>query len=182
MRIASIADYWTKKILEWPDDAPIGCIPMVDLEYPIELHDAHNDYPLCSERIVPPDTKFNKEFRKLHGITHIDKTEKLVPNLNNKKKYIAHYRYIKFCLQQGMKITRVYSVLGFNQSAWLKDFIDFCVNKRAEATKASNKVLSDFYKLLMNASYGKTMENIEKRIDIVLCALNKKLAKYTEKI
>jgi hypothetical protein len=48
-RVDDIVKFWEKKILEWPDDAPLGCIPKVDLKYPHELHDLHNDYSLCPE-------------------------------------------------------------------------------------------------------------------------------------
>lgn len=180
-RSNNVAKAWEKRILEWKHDAQKGYIFEVDLEYPVQLHDLHNDYPLCPETMIPPDTTFNEQFRKSFGIKHADKTMKLVPNLNDKKNYVVHYRYLKFCLEQGMKLKRVYRVLEFDQSPWLKSYIDFCVEKRAEASKAGNKVLQDFFKLMMNSAYGKTMENVEKRTEVKLAKNKEILTRWTSK-
>ncbi|XP_033729418.1 uncharacterized protein LOC117318555 [Pecten maximus] len=108
------------------DDSQEGYILEVDLYYPSELHDLHNDYPLAPERIqatadmLSPFASKLLEDLGLKGTS----TEKLIP-LNPKTKYLLHYRNLKQYLSLGMKLTKVHRVLSFQQSPWLKTYIDF---------------------------------------------------------
>ena len=95
------------------DDAPCGATLCVDLEYPKNLHDEHNDYPLCPERMNVTEDMFSPH--NLH-LTEVAKDKpkssvKLVPNLQNKTNYVIHYRALKQCVQLGMKITKVHPYL-----------------------------------------------------------------------
>jgi len=65
-----------------------------------------------------------------------------------------------------MKLTRVHRVLQFEQSAWMKPYIDFNTEKRRQATTEFER---DLYKLMNNSVFGKTMENLRNRVNIVLC-------------
>ena len=95
---------------------------------------------------------------------------KLVPNLMSRKNYVVNYRNLKYYLSQGLILKKVHRILEFKQSAWMKPYIDFNTQKRKEAT---NKADKNQLKLLDNAVYGKTMENMRKRIKIRIIKMKK---------
>ena len=112
-----------------------GYVLEVDVKYPKELHDHHNDLPFMCEKI------------RVNGV------EKLVPNLQDKKNYVIHVKALKQALDHGLVLEK----LHFKQSAWMKEYIDFNTRLR---TVAKNNFEKDFYKLMNNSVFGKTMENI----------------------
>ena len=103
----------------------------------------------------------------------------MVPNLGNKAKYIVHYRNLQFHLSLGMKLIKVHRVLKFKQSDWMKIYIDFNTEKR---TNAANGFEKNFLKLMINSVYGKTIENLQKRINVRLVSNEKDFLKYTSKL
>ena len=119
----------------------------VDVDYPSKLHRLHSDMPFLPEGMK------------------IDKTQKLVCNLHDKKKYVVHISILKQALDHGLKLKKVHRVIEFNQEAWLKKYIDMNTELRK---KASNDFEKDFFKLMNNAVFGKTMENVRKHRDIKL--------------
>ena len=133
-------------------DGKKGLILEVDLEYPKELHDLHNDYPIAPEKVK------------------VSKREK--------KEYVLHYRNLQLYLNLGLKIKKVHRVLKFDQSPWLKQYIDFNTEKRKHAKNTFEK---DFFKLMNNSIFGKTMENLRKRVDVKPVTNEKKLDKLTSK-
>ena len=165
---------------KYTENSKKGLILEVDLEYPQELHDLHNDYPLGPEKIkVAKDMlsdyckKIADKFNISSGLVH-----KLIPTLNDKEKYILHYRNLQSYLSLGLKLKKIHRVLEFNQSPWLKQYIDFNTQKR---THAKNSFEKDFFKLMNNSVFGKTMENIRKRVDVRLVTSKEKLLKLASK-
>ena len=167
-------------LAKYKEDSKKGLILEVDLAYPEELHDLHNDYPLGPEKIkVNKDMLSNycqeiaNKFNVSTGLVY-----KLIPTLSNKEKYVLHYRNLQLYTDLGLKITKVHRVLEFNQSAWLKQYIDFNTEKRTNAKNAFEK---DFFKLMNNSVFGKTMENVRKRVDVRLVTDEKKQLKIAAK-
>ena len=165
---------------KYTENSKKGLILEVDLEYPQELHDLHNDYPLGPEKIkVAKDMlsdyckKIADKFNISSGLVH-----KLIPSLNDKEKYILHYRNLQSYLSLGLKLKKIHRVLQFDQSPWLKQYIDFNTQKR---THAKNSFEKDFFKLMNNSVFGKTMENIRKRVDVRLVTSKEKLLKLASK-
>jgi hypothetical protein len=144
-----------------------GYILEVDLAYPAELHNLHNDYPLAPESMNISDDMLSGYSKKLKEKLNIGNSNvpKLVPNLYDKTKYVVHYRNLKFYLEQGLKLKKIHRVIQFKQSPWLKSYIDFNTEKRKNAKSDFEK---DFFKLMNNSVFGKTMENIRKRVNIKL--------------
>ena len=165
---------------KYTENSKKGLILEVDLEYPQELHDLHNDYPLGPEKAkVAKDMlsdyckKIADKFNISSGLVH-----KLIPTLNDTEKYILHYRNLQLYLSLGLKLKKIHRVLEFNQSPWLKQYIDFNTQKR---THAKNSFEKDFFKLMNNSVFGKTMENIRKRVDVRLVTSKEKLLKLASK-
>ena len=165
---------------KYTENSDKGLILEVDLEYPQELHNLHNDFPLGPEKIKVNKNmlsdyckKISDKFNISSGLVH-----KLIPTLNDKEKYILHYRNLQLYLSLGLKLKKIHRVLQFDQSPWLKQYIDFNTQKR---TQAKNSFEKDFFKLMNNSVFGKTMENIRKRVDVRLVTNKEKLLKLSSK-
>ena len=152
----------------------------VDLEYPKKLHKLHNDYPLAPEKLTVTNdivSKYCIEIADKYEI-NIGDVKKVIPNLGNKTKYVVHYKNLQLYLSLGMKLTKIHRLLRFKQSDWMKTYIDFNTRKRMCATNDFEK---DFFKLMINSVYGKTMENLRKRINVRLVNNKKVFLKYTSR-
>ena len=164
----------------YKDDSNKGIILEVDLEYPDELHDLHNDFPLCPEKMkINPKILSNycSKLRKKYSISS-RQVQKLTTNLYNKNNYVLHYKNLQLYLDLGMKLKKVHRVLEFTQAPFLKEYIDFNTKKRAAA---KNNFEINFFKLMNNVIYGKTMENLRKRVNIILVTSKQKLEKLASK-
>ena len=100
----------------------------------------------------------------------INNSKKLVCNLNYKKNYIVHINVLKPALDQGLNLKKVHRIIEFEQEAWLKEYIDVNTKLRKKTTNDFEK---DFFKLMNNAVFGKTMENVRKHRDIKLVKTDK---------
>ena len=159
------------------ENSEIGYILEVDLEYCKELHDSHSDYPLAPEKLeISSDmlSTYCIDIANKYGIK-VGGVNKLVPNLRNKMKYVVHYRNLQYYLSLGMKLIKVHRILKFKQFNWLKKYMEFNTQKRKESTDEFNKA---FFKLLMNCVYGKSMENIRKRMSVKVINNYKNYLRY----
>ena len=137
-----------------------GYIFEIDLEYPSKLWKLHNDYPLAPERIV------------INGV------EKLVSHFKPRKNYVVHYRALRQLLELGMKLTTVHRGIVYYQSSWMEPYIRKNTELRKVALTQSEK---DFFKLMNNSVFGKTIENIRKRQNIILVDNRKRARRMVNK-
>ena len=133
-----------------------GYILEVDVDYPKELHKKHNERPFLAERMK------------------IGKMDKLGPNLNDKKTYVVHIKRLNRALKHGLKLKKVHRVIRFKQSTWMKPYIMLNTELRKAA---KNEFEKDFFKLMNNSVFGKTMENIRNHKDMKLVTSQEKYAK-----
>ena len=156
-----------------------GIILKVDLEYPEELHDLHNDYPCAPEKIIVTNDMLSDYCRNIKNLfgNSSGNVSKLIPTLNKKTKYVLHYQNLKLYQSLGLRLTKIHRVLEFKERKWLKSYIDFNTEMRKDAKNSFEK---DFFKLVNN-SVGKTMENLRKRTNIELVTNEKRLFKLTAK-
>ena len=101
----------------------------------------------------------------------INGVEKLVPNLSDKKNYVIHIQALNQALQHGLRLDRIHRAIEFDESQWLKTYIDFNTELRMAATNDFEK---DFFKLMNNSVFGKMMENIRKHRNIKLVMTEEK--------
>ena len=159
MTSQEIENIFNNRIVQVWEKTP--CILEVDLIYPEELHDIHNDYPLCPERVECD-----------RGV------KKLIPNLRHKNNYVIHYKNLIQCLRLGMKLKKIHRGIKFMEAAFLKPYIDKNTSLRA---LAKNNFEKDFFKLMNNSVFGKTMENIRNRVNVKLVDAGEQFKKLAAK-
>lgn len=153
-------------IMSIPEDAETGYIFEVDLEYPTHLHDLHNDYPVAAERKRVKKEELSPYSKAMKDELQISESnEKLVPNLHSKSHYVLHYRNLQQYINLGLKLSKIHRAISFSQSKFLEPYIRLNTDKRKEAKNPFEK---DFFKLMNNAIFGKTMENVRKRVNVEL--------------
>ena len=176
---------WLKNVGEFDmmsinEESLIGYSLEVDLKYPDKLHELHNDYPIAPEKLVVSSDILSNYCKKIADKYEIKvgDVRKLIPNFGNKTNYVVHYRNLQLCLSLGMKLTIIHRVLKFKQSDWMKKYIDFNTEKRMNAANDFEKY---FFRLIINSVYGKTMENLQKRINVRLVNNAEDFLKYTSR-
>ena len=93
------------------------------------------------------------------------KSKKLICDCTDKKNYLIHYRMLKFYVRHGMVVEKIHEIISFKQSKWLESYISFKTQKR---NKAKNLFEKDYFKLLVNAAFGKFLENVRNRLGLEL--------------
>ena len=125
----------------------------VDIKYPKELFNKQKDLPFLPNR------------------EKINKAEKLVTTIEDKEKYVLHIAALKQALNHGLVLEKLHRVIEFRQEAWLRPYIDMNTKLR---TEAKNYFKKDFFKLMNNSVFGKTMENVRNHRDIKLVTTNER--------
>ena len=168
------------RVLNESDNSLHGYFLEVDLHYPENLHDDYNGYSLAPEKFKVGEEMLSpsKLEMKKENYIKVGSINKLIPNLMSKKNCVVHYKNLKYYLSKGLILKKVHRILEFKQSDWMKPYIDFNTERRKEATNEADKNL---FKLLNNAVYGKTMENMRKRIKIRITINKKDFLKYAAK-
>lgn len=174
-------EYLNNNLMSIPDDNDVGYSLRVDLEYPKKLHDYHNDFPFFPEHKVITEDMLSPYQKKLMNkkLGSLSKTSKLIASLNDKDKIVVDYRTLKQAIKHGLKLKKIHSAIKYNQENWLKSYIDKNTELR---TKAESDFEKDFFKLMNNSVYGKTIENVLKRQKIEFCTDRKKALKHISKI
>ena len=151
-----------KDILNIPDDSYIGYFIEVDLTYPNNIKEKTKKFPFAPvNKKINPD-KFGDYMKEIRSDTYVQ-SSKLICDWSDKKNCLVHYRMLKFYVRHGMIVDKIHDIISFKQSSWLEKYINFNTRERNQAVKDFEK---DFYKLLNNAFYGKTMENVRNRLKI----------------
>ena len=145
------------------EKGPTGYILNVDQKYPDELHLLPNNYPLAPEKLAITYGMLSDYCKKIAGKygIKVGDVKKLIPNSINKTNYVIHYRNLQLYLSLGMKLAKIHRVLRFKQSDWMKNISILTLKNKQMLLIVLKK---GFFKLMINFVYGKTMENLRKRI------------------
>ena len=170
-----------EQILQTPNDSDHGFIVEVDLHYPDRLHDGHEDFPLAPTKERIHYKSLSEWQQKLLGEMGekrlYSQGKKLIQSLNDKKNYTVHYITLKLYVSLGMEVKKVHRVLKFNQSLWLKPYMELNTEKRRQSR---NKFEESFFKLMNNSCYGKTLESKRNRTTVQLVFTKEQVFRRTD--
>ena len=140
-------------IKNYDENGNIGYIIEVDFDYPKTLFDLHKDLAF-----LPESKKVNK-------------VEKLICDIEDRKKYVIHIRALKQAINHGLRVKKVHRIIQFKQKVWLKTYIDMNTELRKNT---KNEFEKDFFNLMNNSAFRKTMENVRNHRDIKLVTSEKR--------
>ena len=176
--VEDLSDFTRDFILELDEEGEWGYTLEVDLGYPKQLHHITADFPLAPETGEIEQDMFSEYMSTLHHILNPTRkykpSRKLLLTLYDREHYFVHYSVLKFYLAMGLTLKKVHRVIKYKQKPWLREYIDFNSNQRALSCNDFDKA---FYKLKNNALFGKTMEDVRKRINYKLVTNEEKLIK-----
>ena len=140
------------------------------------MHDINNDYPLAPEKINIPEewlSDYCSKIANFHNIT-TETVKKLRSNLMTKNNYVIYYRNLQQCLELEIKLKKIHRILKFKQSNWMRPYIDF-------NTKKEQYQIMKLIRIFLISVYGKTIENLRKRIKIRVVKNSQDFIKYTSR-
>ena len=155
-------------------DATKGYVLEIDLNYPEELHESHNSFPLAPEKYSVQYEQLSDFQKCLIDEELFCKGEKLIAHLGPRRKYICHYRNLQFYLKHGLKLEKIHRVLEFEQAAYVREYIEFNTKMRAQC---SSVWMSNSFKLFNNSLYGKFIEGVRERMNVKITNERKKALK-----
>ena len=173
----STTDEHINKVLNKTDNKKHEYILKVDMYLPDELYNQQSDFPMVPEKLIVREDMLSKQeidMMKKFNIK-IGTTRKLTPDLFPKEKYVVHLKNLRYYLRNGWILTKVHDILEFKQSDWMKPYTEFNTQKRMQATNKSDK---EFFKLMINSVYGKTIENMRKRMKMRIVTNQRDCIKY----
>ena len=146
-----------------------GRVLEVDLEYPKELQELNNHYPLALDKLEIKREILSEYQLKINDLCNIPiaNVKKWVPNFFDKEKYVIHYENLQLYLKLGLKLKKIHRVLEFIQSQSLKPYIKFDTQKRMETGKNNDEDGKALYKLMNNDIHGKTTEKRDGKIELM---------------
>ena len=173
-------DICLEEILNTLDDSEIGYFLEVDLKYPDDIKEKTKYFPFCPENKNIDPNKYNDYMNSIKPEKYT-KSKKLICDWTDKKKYLIHYRMLKFYVRHGMIVEKIHEIISFKQSKWLDSYSSFNTQKR---NRAKNDFEKDFFKLLVNAAFGKFLENVRNRLGLELIKKDdiKKIIKQQSKL
>ena len=151
------------KLLLTEEDSEWDYLADVEIEFPDELHDYFKDYPPAPSNEIVQKTDLSTDQVEMMGelgITSLPKVPKLIQSLQEKSGYVLHYLTLQLYIKFGVKVTHLHRVLQFRQCKWMASFVQMNNELRK---KARNNFEESFYKLMINSSFGKTMESKRNR-------------------
>ena len=154
-------DYTEDIIKNYNENDDYGAIIKVDVDYPKKVHKLHSDLPFLPERIT------------------INKVDKLICSIENKRNYIVHIAALKEVLDHGLILKNVHRIIKFKHEAWLKPYIEMNTDLRKET---KNEFEKGFFKLMNDSVFGKTMENVKNHRDIKIVTTNKQRRKMHQNL
>jgi len=154
-----------EQIMKLKENSKKGWVLEVNLEYLEELQEAHDSYPLAPEKKAIGVEKMSEYQKRMMDDLGLDfsKSEKLVFTLENKSNDIVHCKNLQFYISQGMRLKKVPRVIEFDQEPWMEPYIQMNTEFRKEG---KSEFETNFYRLMNNLVFGKTMENLRNRVDV----------------
>ena len=171
------SDISLDKIMQTSDESAVGYFVMVDPGYPSNLHDCQKDFPLAAEKLTI-DAEMLSQYQVQLGnkTSHIPK---FLETPQSEQNYAFHYSVLKFYCQQGLQVTRLHKTLKFNRSDFMKCYIE--QNTKLRQQPGISTFEKNFFNLLINSSFGKTMENLKGRYKMVFVENEEKAKFYCNK-
>lgn len=169
--------------IDWvniPANADYGFAIECDLEFPEHLHSTFDDLPLAPYHNNISFTNLSPYSQhvqtQLSGSKRAQRysRQKLLSDVQPKKRYFCHYMALKLYLELGARLTNIHSVIKFKQADFLKPFIKFASSMRA---KSKTKFAQNLWKLLANSLYGKFIQDKRKYTKVVFCNSDTHLAR-----
>ncbi|CAL8147652.1 unnamed protein product [Orchesella dallaii] len=165
-----------------PAEGEYGYFFEVDLHFPVELHDKFNALPPAPYRRSVDYTELSPFQQYFADMLNVSETslsnERLIADLNDRKKYKVHYRALQFYFSLGVRLEFIHSAIKFKQSPFFREYLLTLAEMRRNA---KSKVEQNWLKLLSNSLFGKSCENKRNRSTCKLINCREKALKYNKK-